>query len=395
MKFFHKGLQLARFCGDTNQQCTALISIAFLNFQVGDCCLSQMHASEAQQLAKLSANLYDEARALQVTAMCSRHLGNYQESMRQLHRAREILRICGMSGGSTDHDIRTSQAEVHLLKSEYAEARSINIQIIETTSDENPQTHAFALVNVAEIDEKIGRATEEVYRNLDKADVIFSKFNRQSGIIFCEFFRAMLQLRDEKFQLAIVKFQQCLHSAQGRSNQVQSLCLEALANIKAWQAIGPQSTWPVVYLGYAHKTKAKLALHKALLFLGDVFISDQDDNTAYSLYVLALEGFTYMDVHCSRAQCMLRLGDLAGKRGDFSHATEYWSTARPLFERSLQKKDIAEIDKRLAAMEETQQKTLTQLTALHVPTTLPQMLPNSDNSKILELKERASKDLQS
>lgn len=105
-----------------------------------------------------------------------------------------------------------------------------------------------------------------------------------------------------------------------------------------------------------------------------------------------------MDVHHrihSRAQCMLRLGDLAEKRGDLSQATEYWSTARPLFERSLQQKDVAEIDKRLAAMQETQQRALAQLKVLHTPITLLEMLSNSDNSKIQELEERAAKDFQS
>jgi hypothetical protein len=79
---------------------------------------------------------------------------------------------------------------------------------------------------------------------------------------------------------------------------------------------------------------------------------------------------------------MLRLGDLAAKRGDLSEATEYWSTARPLFEQSLQKKDVAEIEKKLAAMEETQQYALAQLKTLRVPITSPEILLNSDNSRI-------------
>jgi hypothetical protein len=148
-------------------------------------------------------------------------------------------------------------------------------------------------------------------------------------------------------------------------------------------------------LAYAHKTKAKLHLHKAFLFLGDVFIFTEDEDTAYTLYVVALEGFTYMDVHCSRAQCMLRLGDIAEKRGDFSKATEYWNAARPLFERSLQKKDVAQLDKRLAAMKETQERAVAHLKTLHAPTTLPAMLSSSGNSKIQGLAERADKGLQS
>ncbi|KAJ7885238.1 hypothetical protein B0H13DRAFT_1889659 [Mycena leptocephala] len=394
MKFLDKALELSMVGGNPNQQCRVLVGIALFHWRVGDFCLSQMHAIEAQQLSRLSANLFDEAVALQIDAMCSMDLGNYQESMTQLYRARELLHICGMSGAAVDHNIRTCQAEVHLLKSEYGKARSINIQIIETTSDENPQFHAIALLNIAEIDEKIGRAAKDVYQNLDKANEIFSDFNDQISIINCEVVQAAMHLREEKFALAKVKLQQCFRSAWGRNNQAVSYCLETLANIKAWQAIGPQFRWPVVYLAYAHKTKVKLALHKALLFMGDVFIFNEDEDTAYTLYVVALEGFTYMDVHHSRAQCMLCLGDIAEKRTDFSKATEYWNAARPLFERSLQEKDVAKIDKRLAAMEETE-KALVQLKTLCAPTTLPEMLLNSDNSKIQELEERAEQAPQS
>jgi hypothetical protein len=55
---------------------------------------------------------------------------------------------------------------------------------------------------------------------------------------------------------------------------------------------------------------------------------------------------------------MLRLGNLAEKKGDFSKATGYWNSARPLFERSLQTKDVKKIDARLAGIKESRQKAL-------------------------------------
>jgi hypothetical protein len=116
-------------------------------------------------------------------------------------------------------------------------------------------------------------------------------------------------------------------------------------------------------LGYAYKTKDKLALHKALLFLGDVFIINKDGKTAENLYMLVLEGFTQMDVHRSRAQCMIRLGDLANKQGYTSKAISLWQAARPLFERSLQATDIAQIDVRLSAAEKCDREALNTLTA--------------------------------
>jgi hypothetical protein len=107
-----------------------------------------------------------------------------------------------------------------------------------------------------------------------------------------------------------------------------------------------------------------LGVHKALLFLGDVFISQRDDYTAHILFTVAVEGFNYMDVHRSRAQCLLRLGDLAHKKGDISHAVDFWTTARPLFERSSQEKEVAQIDARQAELRRNE-KMLVHLSGLH------------------------------
>jgi hypothetical protein len=66
------------------------------------------------------------------------------------------------------------------------------------------------------------------------------------------------------------------------------------------------------------------------------------------LFTIALEGFTYMDVHRSRAECMVRLGDISNRCGDLLKAVEFWNTARPLFERSSQAKEVQCVDERLS-----------------------------------------------
>jgi hypothetical protein len=76
----------------------------------------------------------------------------------------------------------------------------------------------------------------------------------------------------------------------------------------------------MMYLAHSQKSRDKLALHKALLFLGDVFVGGEDEATATTLYTVALNGFTDMDVHCSRAQCMIRLRHIAEAQGCISKA---------------------------------------------------------------------------
>jgi hypothetical protein len=61
-------------------------------------------------------------------------------------------------------------------------------------------------------------------------------------------------------------------------------------------------------------------------------------------------GFTYMDVHQSRAECMLRLGDISSRSGDQLEAVKLWESARPLFERSSQMKEIQCVDERLSCV---------------------------------------------
>jgi tetratricopeptide (TPR) repeat protein len=294
--------------------------------------------------------MHAEAKCLLLEAVCFTHFGDFRQSMTLLHSGSNVLGICGISGGCLDHAMAMAQGENLLLKSEYGQARSTYSHIIQTHSPDCVcSSYALAIMNIAQIDTKIGRDAEDVHQNLKKAKNILKNYAFRAKIIFCSMFEAEVELREGKFDLAKAKLQECLHSA--LQNQIELYCLERLADIRAWPTADWQSRWPVVYCGLANKSKARLELHKALLFLGDMFIVNEDEHTATSLYIVALEGFTYMDVHRSRAQCMMRLGDLAKGHGHISDAIAHWKAARPLFERSFQARDVAEIDARLLAVE--------------------------------------------
>ncbi|KAJ7900655.1 hypothetical protein B0H14DRAFT_3752939, partial [Mycena olivaceomarginata] len=197
-------------------------------------------------------------------------------------------------------------------------------------------------------------AEHDVLGNLHKAQTIFETHKNARGLIYCDITTADLQLREGNTSTAKTLFQKCLNLMRGKESEMASFCLERLADITAWGSADLNSAcpWTMIYLSHSQKGHKKLALHRALLFLGDLFFSSGDEGTAHSLFIVALEGFTLMDIHQSRAQCMIRLGDLANKHGDLPNAIEHWRAARPLFERSLQAKDIANIDLRLATVEE-------------------------------------------
>ncbi|KAF8207503.1 hypothetical protein K438DRAFT_1930969 [Mycena galopus ATCC 62051] len=350
-KYLQKAQELSELCGDTDQQCQVLIT------------LTQVLA---QRASKLSGDLFTEARASRLEAACSRSRGDYRKSAAQLSRVRDLIFLCGLSGGGLDHQSTVDQTEIHLLQSEYAVARSLFNKEVETTSpEENAPYHALARLNIALIDIAIGGSKEYIYHNLDMVRALWSK-ETHVAISFCDVLQGQMELLEGKFDSAKIQFQECLTSTQGH-NETKSFCLEQLANIRAWPENEWQYKWPITYLGYAYMLKQKLALHKALLFLGDVFIANEDEETANSLYQVALEGFTYMDVHQSRAQCMLRLGDLENKNGHTSEAITFWKAARPLFERSSQAKDMAQIDAKITTVENACQMALVQLETLDGP----------------------------
>ncbi|KAF8164567.1 hypothetical protein K438DRAFT_1775333 [Mycena galopus ATCC 62051] len=368
-KFLTQALELSEMCGDIKVQCSILLEIGCLKNLSGLHTAARDLASVARKLAMLSGDLYLEAQANLDESCCSRALGEYQEAAAQLQRARELLLICGMSGGVVDQGITVSQAEIHLFKSEYAQCRSINSKLVkETSPQENSLAHANALLNIAHIDIMIRRGSQEVYHNLHRAREIFKNDTQaRYGLSACDTVQAHIELREGKFSTAGVKLEQCLRLSWGTYNDIESFCLAQLANITGWPANEWQYNWPTIYLAFACKSKDKLALHQALLFLGDIFVIHHDEHTTTNLYQVALAGFTQMDVHHSRAQCMLRLGDLANKQGYISEAISFRKAARPLFLRSSQSKDVTEIDLKLATIEQACQRNLMTQGTLNAP----------------------------
>ncbi|KAJ7796559.1 hypothetical protein B0H14DRAFT_3157958, partial [Mycena olivaceomarginata] len=195
-------LDLSRSCQDTNEQCNVLPSIALLKYRTGDYCAAQAHITEALQLSKLVPNLYLEAGALYIGALCSTSMGNFLQAIESIHRGRIILGICGLAGGDLDHKMANQQAEIHFLKSEYAQARSIHSQIVATVSpDQDALTHAISLLNIAHIDTICGDM-QDVYNKLNQAKEIFNKFAGSSrGIMYCNATETGIELREKKFDL--------------------------------------------------------------------------------------------------------------------------------------------------------------------------------------------------
>ncbi|KAJ7460281.1 hypothetical protein FB451DRAFT_1500680 [Mycena latifolia] len=269
-------------------------------------------------------------------------------------------------------------ADAQLLKSEYVEARNIHLQLAQDVAPQDSYSYAWALLNIAQLDVIIGASKQDVSSNLDKATALFDAhtygyYNAMAAKIYCNLVLGQLHLREGEILTAKGILQTCVMSTWGRDAQGALLCMESFANIKGWPESDFRwaSGWAVIYLGYAKKLGDKFALHQALQFLGDVFQAEGDSAPSTSLFTATLEGFTWMDIHRSRAECMLRLGNLAKGHGEASKAIELWKTARPLFECSSQVKQVAHINERLNAIthdvSEEPTDSLTRLGQLNAP----------------------------
>jgi tetratricopeptide (TPR) repeat protein len=376
MQFLDKALALSRACGDQKWQAIALINIANIEWNMGHYPKGRMCAREAQQLSQLCADSYTEARSLHVEGMCCIGMSDYKTGILLYQRARKHLELCGMSGHNLDHAIMSSMAQVHLLKSEYAEAYSIRSQIAQNTfADQDANQNAWALLNLAEIDIIVGATESEVKQNLDKVRTRLDGSEYSHRLHFYQEFLGVVNFREKGAPTAKTTLQRGFNSNWKTDTDAALMCLEKLAEVCRWTAedFNWASKWTVICIIYAKKLHSRLALYKALQFMGDVFLFYGDQDTAQNLFTVGLEGLTFMDIHHNRAQCMLRLGDISQQRGNLMQAVEFWEEARPLFEKSSQQQDVLEIDTRLASVNreilDAPAKTVAKLRHLAVPVT--------------------------
>ncbi|KAJ7448556.1 hypothetical protein FB451DRAFT_1532790 [Mycena latifolia] len=384
VNFSQTALSLSRAKGDTRGQAVSLDLLGIVKCYMGDLLGAKIDLHESQKLARICGDRLAEARGLRHEAMCWSALGGYNSAIPLFKLGRELIGLCGLSGNMLDCSIMMEQAHLLKLKSEYVESRIIwQTQILrESNVGQDPVNHAIALVNIADIDVTIGAPTHDVQRNLSAAKLIFDSINFSKGLTWCDRILGNFHLREGNIVAARKLFQHCA-KATGLRSVIYSL--EKLADASHWTVMDWTSNWTIVFLVYSIKSQRKLEMYKAFLFLGDVFMAD-DKNIAISLFTLALEAFTHMDVHQSRAECMLRLGDIANFHEDMIKAAELWRTARPLFKRSSQGKRIDDIDTRIGSIPDSvthvgnaQTGTRTSWWELQAPTTRPEGLSVNRN----------------
>jgi tetratricopeptide (TPR) repeat protein len=351
LAYFRRALSLSVRIGDSNGETKAFMHLAEVEWTKGNNGQSQKYAQLAQQAARLSGHLLAEAHSIKPEITCLTSMGHFKRSIELCIRARELLGLCGMRGGFLDVSLMNLEGDIHFRKSEFLESRSLHVQILEKTGkDQSPIEYAYAQLNIAFVDSAIGADEETVHQSLDVARAMFTSLGSPGGIAYCDLIVSDLQLRQGLKVEPREFYERCISKYRFRDDMA-ILCLDKLSDLTyGLNNISDTFAYALVLLGFGKKSPDMVAIHTSFRCLGDIFSAQGDEATAIALFTVALEGFTHMDIHLGRAECMVRLGDFAITHGDIAKAKVLWTDARPLYERSSQAGKISSVDERLNSL---------------------------------------------
>ncbi|KAJ7765964.1 hypothetical protein B0H14DRAFT_3592726 [Mycena olivaceomarginata] len=355
--FYHRARSLGQQCNSDMGQLRALSGLARIEWLHGNFSEGARLAYQAHRIAVAAGNLNGECTCIRWQALCYCSLGDLKRSTQLIGEGKELVATAGIQGGELESMLLNIEANVYQLKTEYAEARRIQEVILHQTSAvHSPVAHAYALADIAFLNIVTGASADIVSRNLDAARITFRNAQYLRGISFCAVFHADFMLREGQAAGAHTEYVRLFADLQSSDNEIACYCLSKLAD-------------PMNHMhGDEEAGRWAGGVSCALRCFGDVLARQGADDAALAVLAVTLEGFTQMDVHQSRAECMQTMGDIASKQGELSKASRLWKDARPLFERSLQAKSVTEIDARLAWLEQHHEANLEQLSKLHVPT---------------------------
>ncbi|KAJ7257841.1 hypothetical protein C8J57DRAFT_1516717 [Mycena rebaudengoi] len=332
------------------------------------------HAQKAQEYAEILGNVYGQAYALWLQAKWQTRLVNYARAQILIQNGRELLKSCCRKGGPLDINLMNEEAEIHLLKTQYLESRRLQASIT-STPQLGPSHTILASLNIASIDTATGMDSEIVGQNLSACQLQIKKLHGYEqtfmGLI-ADIESSKLHIRDGNHVIGNALLVQSFVSSQAVAVDLAIVCLESLADLSSgMNNVETTTRWAGIFLALALKSKEMLTLMQAFRCMGQLFAAQADDETSLSVFNVALDGFTFMDIHRWRADCMVRIADILNTQGEVMKAIELWKAARPLFERSSQTKDIIRIDANLATVDfsvlAASEKQLQQLKKLHVP----------------------------
>ncbi|KAJ7288754.1 hypothetical protein C8J57DRAFT_1214848 [Mycena rebaudengoi] len=290
----------------------ALAGIISVMIEMGNPSGALKYAKKQEAYGVHLGDIYEQAQSLFLQSKCNMTFASYHQAQMLLQSARSLWMSCGLPKGATGVD------------------------------------------------------SKRVYQDLETCQYHIKSFSGLQQVLMAPWVNlalADLYLHDGNHTAANAKLSACYASSKDDFSILVVLeCLERLADLST-EMNNFQNTlrWAGIFISLGLISKTKLATMKALCCLGQLFNAEGDDETALSLFTVALDAFTFMDSHCWRAYCM----------GGGLKSAGLWKMARPLFERSSQTKDVTRLDMRLAEVNlvfsEKDELQLLKLAEVHLP----------------------------
>ncbi|KAJ7168584.1 hypothetical protein C8R46DRAFT_237285 [Mycena filopes] len=316
LELYEAGLVLAEQGTDRFEHSTILEVMADALWQIGAYSRGKVYARKAHEIAAALPNFVLEAHCLRVEGICCMALSQFTQAAELCLRARERLALCGLQNGQLDLICRSTLANIHFLKTEYAESRSLQLEIAQETSADKMLNHAYALMNIAFIDTACGVPETTVVENLEPARAIFRSAPFPRGLAGCDFVLSLLHLREGRGAAAKSAFEALYLSSRGKHGEILIMCLEQLADLgHQMDDIQTTAQWAAVFLASTLKARNRLGIAHAVRCFGGIFSAHGDQVTALSLLQVALAEFAAMGVRRYAADCSLLIGKILESQG--------------------------------------------------------------------------------
>ncbi|KAJ7599396.1 hypothetical protein C8J56DRAFT_916581 [Mycena floridula] len=322
---------LAERSDNPNAKSWALFRMSSSLLDLGNYPATLYFAQQSQKQFHLAGNIFMESRTLcrQSTALLK--LGNLSQAINMTKEAHSLLESLAIDSQSTAYyDVLSNRGQIHQFKSEYVES----IAAFSEAADINWAGRILSDLSILLVELALTPCSLPAIRQ--RMELLGRDIPLQRRRITKE----ILNLAWGNYYKHLGEFDQakqhCLKSINAFSEtDTVMMCFQTLADVGLAEGdFGFALRYSMLYFALAQRSNDRPARLHALRRLGDVV--GHDEETSMSLFELCLEGFTKMDIHCGRAECLFRLGDIWSRKGETEKARESWMTARPLFERSSQ-----------------------------------------------------------
>lgn len=309
-------------------------------------------AYESEVQAEIVGDFYAKALSIHTRGYICTDLCRYSQALSLFVEGDHLLEAVGVECTATSrYLVKTMQAEVHLRKAEYDDARRLNEFLLSLNVDGSSK--AYALLNIAKIDIATNTCPKPAITecNIELARQFFLTRDEYVGVSVCEITLGALHSHQGDHKKAIqIYFQVMNRECSGSlcSSEIMMLCFQNLSDCMGLTANSHGFLhYTILYLVFALKISNCAAIHGAIRRLGDVFLHHQDGETALNLWQLALNGLTAMDIHQERAECMVHIGDHMHSKEKLEEARVLWKAAIPLYVRSVQDQGVTRCKERL------------------------------------------------